>query len=191
MSSDHGSSGDDYSSGHNIGLGIDDQLRTMGIGYQDYGGYGYGYQGDLGYSSSTTGSRGHLPPVRQLERSTSTSSGGYYDRARRRHRDTSASIVMGGGGGYSGYDLGCNHDGSSSSSVEYRGFGFYHQTDPTNPSQSQNPDYVSSSQSSQPAPSDYASILFGGLQFPYPQNAFNNQWNNDDDFKPPRHSMWQ
>ena len=44
------SSGDDYFSGQNASLGIDDQLRSMGIGY---GGYEQPYHANIGY--------GHIP----------------------------------------------------------------------------------------------------------------------------------
>ena len=91
---------------------------------------------------------------------------------------------------WSGYNLGHHLDGSLSSSVEYRGAGYYRYTEPINHSQPQNPNYGSSSQSYQHTSSDYASILFAHHQFPYPLNAFNNQEDNDDEIEPLRHSMW-
>ena len=86
-----------------------------------------------------------------------------------------------------GYD-----QSSSSSSIVYRGFGYYqYGVDPEQPSKPYFPDYGSLSQSSQPTYSSYEQLFQ-----PYPHyvnydpNLYTHRRIDDDDFEPPRHSTW-
>ncbi|RVW83578.1 hypothetical protein CK203_039301 [Vitis vinifera] len=86
-----------------------------------------------------------------------------------------------------GYD-----QSSSSSSIAYRGFGYYqYGVDPEQPSKPYFPYYGSSSQSSHLTYSSYEQLFQ-----PYPHygnchpNLYTRRRTDDDDFEPPRHSKW-
>ncbi|RVW93685.1 hypothetical protein CK203_028918 [Vitis vinifera] len=86
-----------------------------------------------------------------------------------------------------GYD-----QSSSSSSISYRGFGYYQSgVDPEQPSKPYFPNYGSSSQSSHPTYSSYEQLF---QPYPHYRNCHPNLYarhrTDDDDFEPPRHSTW-
>ncbi|RVW66251.1 hypothetical protein CK203_066386 [Vitis vinifera] len=87
-----------------------------------------------------------------------------------------------------GYD-----QSSSSSSIAYRGFGYYQAgVDPEQPSKPYFPDYGSSNQSSHPPYLSYEPLF---QSYPHYGNCHPNLYarcrtDDDDDFEPPRHSTW-
>ncbi|RVW25997.1 hypothetical protein CK203_116828 [Vitis vinifera] len=150
---------------------IDEHLQNLGIGSRPY------FRGvdDRSYhnfrdrdSSSSTFSRNDFNqfPIMHLEGHSNTG--------------TRASDSY-------GYD-----QSSSSSSIAYRGFGYYQAgVDLEQPSKPYFPDYGSSSQSSHPPYSSYEQLF---QSYPHYGNCHPNLYarrrTDDDDFEPPRHSTW-
>ena len=81
---------------------------------------------------------------------------------------------------------------SDSSSITYRGFGYYqHGVEPEQPPRSNVPNYGSSSQSSQPTHSSDEQFFQPHSHYAnYRPDLYARPRTNDDDFEPPRHSTW-
>ncbi|KAM7475886.1 hypothetical protein LguiB_023129 [Lonicera macranthoides] len=144
---------DEYSSGYNPPHSqsyrrIDDQLQSLNLGQHYYGGHRYDYDYDSRRHSISGG-----------EIFSYGFGTGYGGSAQDYASNGGSNNTIAARGGYYGSDRGTYHDGSSSSN-DYRGFGYYHHDGQPN-----FPDYGSSSHSSHPYESSSHS------SYPYPTSA--------------------
>ena len=168
-------SDDDYSSGHDYHRSnyhcIDEHLQNLGIGLRSY----FRRVDDRSYHN-----------FRDHDNSCSTFSRNNFDRFPMMHLEGYSNIGTQASDSY-GYD-----QSSSSSSIAYRGFGYYqYGVDPEQPLKPYFSDYESSSQSSQPTYSSYEQLFQ-----PYPHyrnchpNLYTRHRTDDDDFESHCHSTW-
>ena len=169
-------SDDDYSSGHDYHRSnyhrIDEHLQNLGIGSRPY------FRGvdDRSYHN-----------FRDRDSSSSTFSRNDFNQFPMMHPEGYSNTGTRASDSY-GYD-----QSSSSSSIAYRGFGYYQAgVDPEQPSKPYFPDYGSSSQSSHPPYLSYEPLF---QSYPHYENCHPNLYarrktDDDDDFEPPRHSTW-
>ncbi|RVW91561.1 hypothetical protein CK203_046150 [Vitis vinifera] len=169
-------SDDDYSSGHDYHRSnhhhIDEHLQNLGIGSRPY------FRGvdDRSYHN-----------FRDRDSSSSTFSRNDFNQFPMMHPEGYSNTRTRASDSY-GYD-----QSSSSSSIAYRGFGYYQAgVDPEQPLKPYFPDYGSSSQSSHPPYLSYEPLF---QSYPHYGNCHPNLYahretDDDDDFEPPRHSTW-
>ncbi|KAL6347145.1 hypothetical protein AAG906_012726 [Vitis piasezkii] len=166
---------DDYSSGHDYHRSnyhrIDEHLQNLGIGSRLY----FKEVDDRSYHN-----------FRDRDSSSSTFSRNDFNRFPMMHPKGYSNTGTQASGSY-GYD-----QSSSSSSIAYRGFGYYqYGVDPEQPSKPYFPDYGSSSQSSHPTYSSYEQLFQ-----PYPHyknchpNLYARRRTDDNDFEPLCNSTW-
>ncbi|RVX12125.1 hypothetical protein CK203_010766 [Vitis vinifera] len=163
-------SDDDYSSGHDYHRSnhhrIDEHLQNLGIGSRSY------FRG--------VDDRSYLN-FRDRDSSSSTFSRNDFNQFPMMHPERYSNIGTRASDSY-GYD-----QSSSSSSIAYRGFGYYQAgVDPEQPSKPYFPDYGSSSQSSHPPYLSYEPLF---QSYPHYGNCNPNLYarrrtDDDDDFEP-------
>ncbi|RVW29255.1 hypothetical protein CK203_109747 [Vitis vinifera] len=178
-------------SGGNRGVGG----TSEGTGGDGSTGGGYVSQVDPGMSWAQEGSRPYFKGVddrsyhnfRDRDSSSSTFSRNDFNQFPMMHPEGYSNTGTQASDSY-GYD-----QSSSSSSIAYRGFGYYQAgVDPEQPSKPYFPDYGSSSQSSYPPYLSYEPLF---QSYPHYENCHPNLYarrrtDDDDDFEPPRHSTW-
>ncbi|XP_027171779.1 uncharacterized protein LOC113771396 [Coffea eugenioides] len=147
---------------------------------------GYGY--DQSYGITPDYYSGYRPFDRpgQVERSTSIHGSGYYEKEIDKSHD--GSSFDSNNIGFYGHDSTASY--GTSDSVNYRGFGYYHQQIISNPEVLPSNDYGTSSQSSHPVNTPDNSFTLP-TQGPMPlPHLFYHSSTNQDDFEPHRHSTW-
>ncbi|XP_027174366.1 uncharacterized protein LOC113773978 [Coffea eugenioides] len=175
--------------------GVNDQMQNLGI-YSTYehesnqnrstSQLGYGY--DQSYGITPDYYSGYRPFDRpgQVERSTSIHGSGYYEKEIDKSHD--GSSFDSNNIGFYGHDSTASY--GTSDSVNYRGFGYYHQQIISNPEVLPSNDYGTSSQSSHPVNTPDNSFTLP-TQGPMPlPHLFYHSSTNQDDFEPHRHSTW-
>ncbi|RVW99432.1 hypothetical protein CK203_038413 [Vitis vinifera] len=177
-------------SGGNRGVGG----TSEGTGGDGSIGGGYVSQVDLGMSWAQGGSRPYFRGAndrsyhnfRDRDSSSSTFSRNDFNRFPMMHPEGYSNTKTRASDSY-GYD-----QSSSSSSIAYRGFGYYQSSvDPEQPSKPYFLDYGSSSQSSHPTYLSYEQLFqpyshYGNCH----PNLYARHRIDDDDFEPPHHSTW-